>query len=392
MSVFSHSRIDTFETCPKKYEFAYVLKAPKGPDGIEAFMGSRVHEALEWLYEQVKICRLPDEEDTVAVFVSAWDAAWSDDVRITRAGRTADDYRAIGEEAVRKYFRRYHPFDQGVTVGLEMKIELDLDGEHRIIGYVDRVVKVADGVWEIHDYKSGASLMTQDKADADRQLALYDLAVREMYPDAREVSLVWHFVAFDHEVRSCRSPEQLADLRAQVLEAVLHIEAQTDYPTKTGSLCNWCDFKVICPAWRHEAALAEVAPGTSAQEPLAQLVDRYVAVSDEVSALTQEKDELTAEIVRRAGEEGFDQVFGTDHALKVYRFDGVCLPSKDEPGRDEVEAILREDGLWERFSSLASVTLAKALDSGSVPPPTVERLAPFLSRRSGARLYARKRS
>jgi putative RecB family exonuclease len=392
MSVFSHSRIDTFETCPKKYEFAYLLKAPKGPDGIEAFMGSRVHEALEWLYEQVKICRMPDEEDTVAVFLRAWDAAWSDDVRITRADRKADDYRAIGEEAVRKYFRRYHPFDQGVTVGLEMRIELALDDEHRVIGYVDRLVKVADGVWEIHDYKAGGSLMTQDKADADRQLALYELAVREMYPDAREVSLVWHYVAFDHEVRSCRSPQQLDDLRAQVLEAIQHIEAQSDFPTKTGSLCNWCDFKPICPAWRHEAQLAQLPPDALAQEPIAALVDRYVAVSNEVSALTSEKDELTAEIVRRAGEDGFEQVFGTDHALKVYRFDGVCLPGKDEPGRDEVEAILREEGLWDRFSNLASVNLAKALDSGSLPPQTAERLAPFLSRRSGAKLYARKRS
>ena len=98
MSVFSHSRIDTFETCPKKYEYAYVLKAPKGPSGIEAFMGSRAHEALEWLYDQVRVCRLPDEEDVVRRYVEAWDAEWSDDVRVTRAGRTVDDYRAMGEK------------------------------------------------------------------------------------------------------------------------------------------------------------------------------------------------------------------------------------------------------------------------------------------------------
>jgi putative RecB family exonuclease len=392
MSVFSHSRIDTFETCPKKYEFSYLLKAPKGPDGVEAFMGSRVHEALEWLYEQVRVCRLPDEEDTVAVFISAWDAAWSDDVRITRAGRTADDYRAIGEKAVRQYFRRYHPFDQGVTVGLEMRIGLRLDTDHEIVGYVDRLTKVADGVWEIHDYKAGGSLMTQDKADVDRQLALYELAVREMYPDARDVSLVWHYVAFDHEVRSCRSPQQLEDLRAQVLESVRHIEAQTEFPTRTTSLCDWCDFKPICPAWRHEARLTGLAPDRLSEEPLAALVDRYVALTEEVAFLAKEKDEICAEIVRRADDEGFDQVFGTDHALKVYRFDGVGLPGKDEPGRDEVEAILREDGLWERFSNLASVPLSKALESGSVPAATADRLAPYITRRVGARLYARKRS
>jgi putative RecB family exonuclease len=392
MSVFSHSRIQAFETCPKKYEFSYVLKAPKGPAGIEAFTGSRIHEALEWLYEQVRLCRLPDEEDAVAVYVRAWDDAWSDDVRITRADRTTDDYRAIGEKAVRDYFRRYHPFDQGVTVGLEMKIDLRLDDDHQIAGYVDRLTKVSDGVWEIHDYKSGGSLMTQDKADADRQLALYELAVREMYPDAREVSLVWHYLAFDHEVRSCRSPQQLEELRAQVLESVLHIEAQKDFPTRTSSLCDWCDYKAICPAWRHEAELAGLPPERLAGEPRVALVDRYVAVSAEIAVLTNEKDDLADEIVRRADEDGLDQVFGTDHALKVFRFSGVGLPGKDEPGREEVESILREAGLWDRFSNLASVSLSKALESGALAPETAKRLAPYLSQRSGAKLYSRKRS
>src|SRR5450830_1812819 len=99
MSVFSHSRIESYETCPKKYEFSYLIKPPKGPDGIEAFMGSRVHDALEWLYGEVKACRAPDEEDLVERFRQVWDTEWEDDIRIVRPDRTADDYRAIGEKA-----------------------------------------------------------------------------------------------------------------------------------------------------------------------------------------------------------------------------------------------------------------------------------------------------
>lgn len=391
MSVFSHSRINSFETCPKKYEFAYVLKAPRGPAGVEAFMGNRVHEALEWLYREVRACRLPDEEDVVARYVSAWDAEWSDDVRVTRADRTPDDYRAIGEKAARDYFRRYQPFDQGVTVGLELKITLRLDEDHEVLGYVDRLVKVADGVWEIHDYKTGASLLTQDKADADRQLALYELAVREMYPDAREVSLVWHYLAFDHEVRSCRSPQQLADLREQVLASIRHIEAQTAFPTKISSLCDWCDYKATCPAWSHLAAVDALPPGERSTEPLVALVDRYAEVTEEIGRLDAEKGELTSAIVRAADEDGLEQVFGTTSAIKVFRFDGTGVPGKDEPGRNEVETILREDGLWERFASVSPVSLAKALDAGELPPATAARLADYLTRRCGARLYLRAR-
>jgi putative RecB family exonuclease len=392
MSVFSHSRIDTYETCPKKYEFAYVLKVPRGPDGVEAFMGSRVHEALEWLYTAVRACRLPDEEDVVARYRSAWDAEWSDDVRVTRADRTADDYRAIGEKALRDYYRRYHPFDHGVTVGLELKIGLRLDDDHEVLGYVDRLVKVADGTWEIHDYKTGASLLTQEKADADRQLALYELAVREMYPDAIDVSLVWHYLAFDHEVRSSRTPQQRADLRERVLASIVHIEAQTSFPTKTSSLCDWCDHKAICPAWSHLAVVDALSPQERETEPLVALVDRLAQVTDEIGRLDAEKAELTSAIVAAADAEGLEQVFGTSSAVKVFRFDGTGVPGKDDAGRAEVEAILREEGEWDRFASLSPVSLAKALDAGDVPPATAARLAPFLTRRSGSRLYLRTRT
>ena len=49
--VFSHSSLSSFETCPKKYQFRYVLKVPADTEGIEAFVGKRVHEVLERLYQ-----------------------------------------------------------------------------------------------------------------------------------------------------------------------------------------------------------------------------------------------------------------------------------------------------------------------------------------------------
>jgi putative RecB family exonuclease len=392
MAAFSHSRIDAYETCPKKYEFAYILKAPRGPSGIEAFMGSRVHDALEWLYEQVRLCRVPAVEDLVARYAEVWDAEWSDDVRVTRAGVTADDYRSIGEKALREYHARYQPFDQGVTVGLEMKVRLGLDDEHEIMGFVDRVVKTGDGTWEIHDYKTANRLPTQDKVDADRQLALYALAIQEMYADATEIELVWHYVAFDQEVRSSRTPEQLAALREQVLAKVLEIEAQTEFPTSSGPLCDWCDYARLCPAKKHLHDLSDAGENEYAAQELADIVDRYAALGDEVSALTAEKERLGAEIVRRADEAGLDQVFGAAFSCKVYRFSGASMPGRDDPGRGEVEAILRESGEWERFATLSPVSLAKAYDAGDLGSGTMERLAPYVSTRGGSKLYTRKRA
>jgi len=47
MPVYSHSRIGTFENCPRQYKLKYIdrIQLPEGKTGVEAFLGSRVHEA-----------------------------------------------------------------------------------------------------------------------------------------------------------------------------------------------------------------------------------------------------------------------------------------------------------------------------------------------------------
>lgn len=392
MSTFSHSRISTFETCPKKYEFTYLLKVPGGPTGIEAFMGSRVHDALEWLYREVRACRLPDADEVVERFRESWEANWDDGVKVTRAERTVADYAAIGEKALRDYHARYAPFDQGVSVGLELRVSLGLDPEHEIIGFIDRLTKVSDGVWEIHDYKTGSHLPTQAEADADRQLALYELAVREMYPDALDVTLVWHYLAFDHEVRSKRTTEQLAALRAEVLEAVRDIEARPEYPTRTSNLCSWCEYQQVCPAWRHKF---EVEALPEEERPAADgvaLVDEYFAVSDDMARLKTRQDALRDAIADVAAQEGLERVFGTGGSVKVYRYPVIKFPDTKDPRRGAFEQEVRDLGLWERFATLDAYPVSRAIQAGQLSEAQVEGLEPFMARSEGVKLYPSRRS
>jgi hypothetical protein len=229
--------------------------------------------------------------------------------------------------------------------------------------------------------------MTQQKADSDRQLALYELAVREMYPDAERVELVWHYLAFDQEVRSVRTPEQRERLRTEVLESVRHIEAQSAFPARTSSLCDWCDFQAICPAWRHKFETAALPEPERAVEAGATLVDEYLRVADEVSRLKARQESLRDAIAARAAEEGLDRLFGTAGSVKVYRFPCINLPDAKDPRRAELEAVLREAGLLERYSSLSSYQLSRAVQDGSVEPGVVERLEPYLTRSEGVKLY-----
>ena len=52
MPLYSHSRLGTYENCPFQYKLRYVDRVkPILGNTIESFMGSMVHDALEWLYK-----------------------------------------------------------------------------------------------------------------------------------------------------------------------------------------------------------------------------------------------------------------------------------------------------------------------------------------------------
>ncbi len=170
MAIYSHSKIGTYESCPQKYKFQYIDKIKGDIESVEAFLGSRVHEALENLYKCVRNGRLLSEEEILAFYESAWETNWSEDVQIVESGLRAEHYRKIGRQCVQDYYRHYHPFDQGRVLDTEKRlaIKLDADGRYQMVGFVDRIDKVGDGVFEIHDYKTNRSLPSQAEKDKSR--------------------------------------------------------------------------------------------------------------------------------------------------------------------------------------------------------------------------------
>jgi putative RecB family exonuclease len=393
MARYSHSRIEAFRTCPRKYEFSYVQGLRPEGTGIEAFMGSRVHEALEWLYGRVSMCDVPSADRLVEKYESLWDAEWRDSVRIVRDDETAEDYRAVGEAALRRFHERHAPFDDGVTVGTEVRVATDLDGtgERPLMGYVDRLVKVEDGRWEIHDYKTSRRLPAQADADRDRQLALYQIAVAEMYPDARDVELVWHYLRHGQEVRSRRTQEELDGLKQEVLADIAEIEAATEFPPRTSALCSWCDFRPMCPAFEHEVLVEGLEGQELRDEPDVRLVDRYVEVGEKARELEAEKELLRGELVRRMEESGRTALAGTTHRIRTSERRSLRIPPKDDPEREELERTLRDAGLWERTSVLDRRGIERILEEESLPASVREAIGRYTSIEKTACLYPSRR-
>ncbi len=144
MPAYSHSQLSTYESCPQQYKFVYVDKVKTDIEGIEAFMGSRVHEGLEKLYRDLKVTRLNTLEEILAFYHQSWDKHWNEMVQIVRKDYTAEEYRRLGEKCLTDYYRRYFPFNQGRTLGLEESIFFALEEEkgYWIRGFIDRLALV----------------------------------------------------------------------------------------------------------------------------------------------------------------------------------------------------------------------------------------------------------
>jgi CRISPR/Cas system-associated exonuclease Cas4 (RecB family) len=202
----------------------------------------------------------------VAHYHARWAAEFHPEkVRIVRRGLHADDYRATGEECLRYYHAEETPFDQAETLGLEAKFQFALDpnGRYAIMGFIDRLARPSPGIYEVHDYKTGASLPRDSDLRSDRQLSLYQMAVREKYPDATEVRLIWHYLQVRQRLVLSRSEPELEAHRKQAIRLIDTIEAARDYPARESALCRWCEYRDICPTQQGALAIEKAEEAAS---------------------------------------------------------------------------------------------------------------------------------
>jgi putative RecB family exonuclease len=249
---FSPSSLSCFDNCPKQYHFRYVEPIEVDEEGIEAFVGKRVHEVLERLYRFVAEAMVPSLPQVIWRYQQNFEARFEPArIRIVREDTDVDFYRAAGVRGLENYYRRHYPFDADRTLGLEKKIrfQLDPEGQYKLRGIIDRLVRARDGALEIHDFKTGRRIPSQEQLDRDRQLGLYELGVRDQLGEEGEVRLVWHYVVSDQTRSSTRSPEQREALREETVRTIDRIRSEADWAPKKSALCDWCEYRTYCPAF-----------------------------------------------------------------------------------------------------------------------------------------------
>jgi len=244
--VYSHSRLWLYENCPEAFKIKYIdKKFPELPKSIEAFLGGMVHESLEWLYNEIKEKGSGSVEldDLVKHLANNWKDNFSSELRIK--GGTAEDYFNKGIKFLVDYYEMNKPFSDN-TVEIEKRFFFDLDDEekYKITGYIDRIVfNSKSGEYEVHDYKTNNWLKSQEELDSDRQLAFYNLGLKDLFGKQIKVKLLWHFLAHNRTLVSRRTDSELDELKKETLALIKKIESTTEWPACGKKFCDWCEFK-----------------------------------------------------------------------------------------------------------------------------------------------------
>lgn len=250
MTIYSHSRLSSFEQCALKFKFRYIDKIkPEVESSIESHLGSTVHNTLEWLYSEVKKNKLPSLDDVIINYSEGWEKTFNPNFLIVKKQFTAKDYFNKGVHFLLNYYVKHRPFQDG-TIELEKRIVFNLDsnGEYKMQGFIDRLVKnPLTGRFEIHDYKTANALPTRNKIETDRQLALYSIGIQNLFKTNDQILLVWHYLAHNMKIQSNRTNEQLIQLKQDTIELIKKIESTTEFPSNKTVLCGWCEYKSICP-------------------------------------------------------------------------------------------------------------------------------------------------
>lgn len=396
--IFSHSRLATFEQCPLKYRFKYIDQTePRIGQGVEAFLGGMVHGVLEKLYRDLKFKKENSLQGLLDYFNSEWKKGWNPAILIVRKEYAEENYRKMGEQFITDYYNRHKPFDEGKVVGLEKKVTITLDheGAYRLQGYIDRLMTTGDGKYEIHDYKTSATLPYEEYLKEDRQLALYALAVLKKYQDAKDVKLVWHFLAFDKSIVLEKTQEELERLRQDTIKLIDNARSTKKFEPKKSSLCDWCEFRPICPEWSHIYKTEGLQPNEFLNEPGVVLVNKYAALQEEkkrhCERIDSELEKIKEAMVKLSKNEGSLTLNGSDHTARVWVKDVLKFPGKSEEGRKELETLIKESDLWEKFSSLDTFLLSKIVQEKRLPPILTSQILQHAEKGLVEKIYLKKK-
>ena len=233
----SYTQINSYETCPLKYKYAYVDNIPYRP-GLSMIFGSFIHDVMEVFYKNFQETKEFKKEYLLKLFEDNWP-------KVTFSSkRQEEDYREKAKEMITVYFER-NKNTKNDPIFIEKSFVFQLDNNITINGRIDRIDKINDEKVEVIDYKSSFREPPQRDIDKDYQMTIYAMVTKEVFKLSPDLLSVY-YVMTDKKFETQRNEDDFEDFKVAAKNIADQIKANNFNPKK-GWHCKYCDYSFICP-------------------------------------------------------------------------------------------------------------------------------------------------
>ena len=363
MQKLSHSSIQTYLECPKKWHYRYVEKIPEKPKHYFSF-GKSMHSALEFLYQ----AEVPAPLEGLLRF---YYENWINEGYETQ--KQEDDKKKEGEDILRRYYEKNVP---GFRRPLHTELRFGFDKDFlvkgvAVRGVIDRVDLAAGDRIAILDYKTGKPI-PKSRVEKDGQLTLYQMACEQVLGRKVESLILYHLPSQAPLRSGPHGPELVEALTETVVRVAERIRAEDFTPDPSESKCGWCDYKTYCPIWSHtRVPQAEPKFDAKTDDQLGRLVDRYGQMKADIQAREDEAEEVKDSIVAALRDKGYVRAFGDHFEATLHEEDRWEF---SEGNKEKVREAIKRAGFWDRVIAPSAPAVQKLLKDPNIPLDLRDRL------------------
>ncbi len=262
--IYSPSRLDAFDKCPKAYHFTYLdpiyskmkYELKKQPENIWNFqtMGKAIHNAITLFYHSPVGERT--RESLKQYLSQTWqsEVMWNKKMPLGKWG----GFASLEEE--REFYRQalemlsnflkigdpepeieYLPTsDFSHSINDYLSLITPLYDDISVSGKFDLITRNDDGSLNIVDFKTGK------KEDENQfQLRFYKLLVETKFE--KPVKKASFFFLKTGNIKDSAIEQDVEIIKEEVLDKINKIKKTEEFITKPGPLCKFCLFKAFCP-------------------------------------------------------------------------------------------------------------------------------------------------
>ena len=237
----SFSKLDSYERCPQRYFYQYVMKLPSKRT-VPLVYGSALHAAVAVHAEQVRDGKGIDKD---AIF-SAYEDSWEEDV-FTSEVESKQKYED-GVRLLEAFIERSNEEeDKTSLVIVEEKFTVDLPNLNAsLIGYWDRIDRdEATGDLYIREFKTKLHPFAIRQVRENLQLKIYSLAFQNKYGKLPErVSL--ESITNGQKVAYNPTPEDTDAAVSWMEKSLSGIRNNNFTPSPSYMQCKLCPFSAVC--------------------------------------------------------------------------------------------------------------------------------------------------